>query len=167
MTDDHDRHSEAGARRITILKLLPGGGEKWRYAGTLLRRDPHSLTIEARFDSPNRDLPGLSLRVGDRFVETHYADRWYNVFAVYDGSSGAMKGWYCNITRPARIDGSIVSAEDLALDLIVRPDGTQLVLDEDEFEAQELSAADRASALAGLEELRRLAAARAGPFRQP
>ena len=98
-------------------------------------------------------------------METHFQDRWYNIFAVYDGTSGELKGWYCNITRPARFDGNHVSAEDLALDLIVRPDGTWTVVDESEFEALGLPSADRAAALAALAELKRLAQAWEGPFR--
>lgn len=152
-------------QRATVVKLDHRGQEKWRYHGQVLDREPSSIRIEALFNTPDKLLPGLSLRTGDRFVETHYGDRWYNIFTVYDGTSGELKGWYCNITRPAQIDGNRISAEDLALDLIVRPDGTTVVLDEEEFEAQELSAADRESALAALTELKELAQQLEGPFR--
>ncbi len=152
-------------QRATVVKLDHRGQEKWRYHGRVLDRELSSIRIEAVFNTPDKLLPGLSLRTGDRFVETHYEDRWYNVFTVYDRSSGELKGWYCNITRPAQIDGNRISAEDLALDLIVKPDGTTVVLDEEEFEAQELSAADRESALAALAELKQFAQALDGPFR--
>jgi len=148
-----------------VIKLDHRAKEKWRYQGLVLAREPSSITIEARFNTPDKLLPGLRLRTGDRFVETHYQDRWYNIFAVYDGTSSELKGWYCNITRPALIKGNRISAEDLALDLIVKPDGTTIVLDQDEFEAQELSAADRESALAALAELKELAQNLEGPFR--
>ena len=149
----------------TVVKLDYRAQEKWRYQGKVLDRSPSSLTIEAIYDRADQDFHGLRLRKGDRFVERHYADRWYNVFAVYDGTSGQLKGWYCNITRPARIDGDQVSADDLALDLIVMPDGSWTVLDEPEFEAQELSTTDRANALAALAELKEFAQAVDGPFR--
>ena len=148
-----------------MVKLDHRAKEKWRYDGLVLARETSSITVEAVYDQADEDLNSLSLRKGDRFVERHYADRWYNVFAVYDGTSGRLKGWYCNITRPARIDGDQVSAEDLALDLIVRPDGSWTVLDEEEFEAQALSAPDRTNALAALAELKGLAQASEGPFR--
>ena len=148
-----------------MIKLDHRGKEKWRYQGLVLAREPSSITIEAPFNTPDKLLPGLSLRTGDRFVETHYQDRWYNIFAVYDGTSSELKGWYCNITRPAQIKGNRVSAEDLALDLIVRRDGGWIVLDELEFEAQELSAAERENALAALAELKELAQQLEGPFR--
>jgi hypothetical protein len=152
-------------QRATVVKLDHRGQEKWRYQGLVLAREPSSITIEAIYDQADEDFHGLPLRKGDRFVERHYADRWYNIFAVYDGTSSELKGWYCNITRPARIETERVSAEDLALDLIVRPDGSWIVLDELEFEAQELSAPERENALAALAELKELAQQLEGPFR--
>ncbi|MEK7683036.1 MAG: DUF402 domain-containing protein [Chloroflexota bacterium] len=152
-------------QRATVVKLDYRAQERWRYEGQVLAREPSSITIEAVYDQADEDFHGLPLRKGDRFIERHYSDRWYNVFAVYDGTDGRLKGWYCNITRPARIETDRVSAEDLALDLIVRPGGSWIVLDELEFEAQELSPADRANALAALAELKELAQQLEGPFR--
>lgn len=151
---------------VTVVKLDHRGEEKWRYQGVALDRGRSSIILEAIYDQPDDNLHGIPLRRGDRFVETHYIDRWYNVFAVYDVETGLLKGWYCNITRPARIDGDQVVAEDLTLDLIVRPDGSSIVLDELEFEAQELSSQDRASARSALRELQALAAGMEEPFRK-
>lgn len=148
-----------------MVKLDHLAREKWRYQAQVLAREPSRITIEAIYDQADEDFRGLPLRKGDRFIEQHFADRWYNVFAIHDGTSGRLKGWYCNITRPAQIDGDQVSADDLALDLIVKPDGSWTVLDEPEFEAQGLSASDRANALAALAELKQLAQASEGPFR--
>lgn len=153
-------------QQVTVVKLDHRGREKWRYQGVLLDHSGSSIMLEAIYDQRDDDLHGIPLRRGDRFVETHYSDRWYNVFEVYDVESGLLKGWYCNITRPAWIDGDQVVAEDLTLDLIVRPDGSSIVLDELEFEAQELSSQDRASARSALSELQELAAGMEGPFRK-
>jgi hypothetical protein len=46
--------------------------------------------------------------------------------------------------------------DDLALDLLVYPDGRQLVLDEDEFQGITISTEERRCALKALRELRRL-----------
>ncbi len=43
------------------------------------------------------------------------------------------------------LDGDCLSYVDLALDLLVFPDGRQFVLDEDEFLKLDLSPADRAA----------------------
>jgi predicted RNA-binding protein associated with RNAse of E/G family len=150
--------------QIVVHKLDVDGSELWRYEGKLLERSETRVSLEAYFDRPDVQFEGLRLRRGDRFVETFYSDRWYNVFAVYDRERGALKGWYCNITRPARFDEGEVYAEDLALDLIVTPDGMQRVLDEADFAELNISRADRQNALQALSELRELAASRTGPF---
>jgi len=97
------------------------------------------------------------LKKGDRFVEHYYADRWYNIFAVYDRDDGQIKGWYCYIGKPAVIDDGVVSYVDLALDLWVSVNGKQTVLDEDEFEKLDLNEELSAGALNGLNELKLLA----------
>ena len=153
-------------QQVTVVKLDYRGEEEWRYQGAVLEHSGSNIILEANYDKRDDDLHGIPLRRGDRFVETHYSDRWYNVFTIYDVESGVLKGWYCNITRPARIDGDQVVAEDLTLDLIVRPDGSSIVLDELEFEAQELTSQDRASARSALRELQALAAGMEGPFRK-
>jgi len=82
------------------------------------------------------DLPFMDivLKRNDRFVETFYSDRWYNIFEIYDRDDNHFKGWYCNIGKPAIIEDDFVSYVDLALDLWVSADGRQTVLDEDELE---------------------------------
>jgi predicted RNA-binding protein associated with RNAse of E/G family len=109
------------------------------------------------------DLGFVILEPGDRWTEYFYADRWYNIFAIC-ASDGHLKGWYCNVTRPARISAAEVTAEDLALDLWVTPNGEMQVLDEDEFNALSLSLAEREAARNGLAELQALVARRANPF---
>jgi SAM-dependent methyltransferase len=48
---------------------------------------------------------------------------------------GTLKGWYCDITRPATLSGGELVVEDLDLDLWRSADGTTVLrLDEDEFE---------------------------------
>ncbi len=152
---------------VTVHKLDADGRAVWAYPTRLLARGATWVRLEALYDRSDVEFPGLILRRGDRMVETFYADRPYNVFAIYDGARGGLKGWYCNITRPARFESQEVFAEDLALDLLVLPDGGDRVLDEDEFAALDLSVDERSMALRALDELRDLAARRAGPFADP
>lgn len=149
---------------ITVHKLTFDGREAIAYSGRVLERGRSHVILEARFTRGTMELDYATLRRDDRFVEWFFADRWYNVFAIHDAGDDAFKGWYCNITRPARITETDLWAVDLALDLFVAPDGTQTVLDEDEFAQLELTPEDSANARAGLAELQRLAEERAGPF---
>lgn len=152
---------------ITIHKLDAYGREVTAYPTRLLERGSNWICVEGFFDRDDVVLDDWAVRRSDRMVELFFGDRWYNVFAVHDGVSDVLKGWYCNITRPARLGPADVYAEDLALDLLVFSDGSCRVLDEDEFEALHLSTEDRAQALAALSELKDLAARCEGPFAWP
>jgi predicted RNA-binding protein associated with RNAse of E/G family len=136
--------------QIEVLKLDLYGAVVWRYVGTLIHRRPHRLTLEAAFDIDSVPVADVVLRRGDRFVETYYDDRMYNVFRVFDGAHGPLKGWYCNVCRPAALEAATIAWVDLALDLWVGPDGQQSVLDRDEFEALDLTCEERALALTAL-----------------
>ena len=142
--------------KFKVQKKNPKSEVTYQYEGVLLERDENSITLEALFD--RQDIPFMDtvLKKGDRFVEHYYTDRWYNIFAVYDRDDGMLKGWYCNVGKPAVIEDGILSYVDLALDLWVSPDGKQTVLDEDEFKALELDEELKAGALKGLDELKEL-----------
>lgn len=139
---------------ITVRKCNLWGEVTWEYQGRVLKREPNAVVLEARFNRPDTPFMGTVLKENDLFVETFYSDRWYNIFEVYDRDEGWIKGWYCNVGRPAMVEPGFVSYVDLALDLWVAPDGLQTVLDEDEFAALDLDAATRQNALAALEELK-------------
>ncbi len=141
---------------ILVLKLDPSGQETWRYSGRVLERTPNSIRLEAFFNRPDTPFHGILLAEGDRYVEDYFSDRWYNIYAIYSHVDGQFKGWYCNVTRPALIAADCVSYVDLALDLLVYPDGRQLVLDEDEFAALALDESTRRQALLALSELKSL-----------
>ncbi|HHY89264.1 MAG TPA: DUF402 domain-containing protein [Chloroflexi bacterium] len=139
---------------VVVIKQNLAGEETWRYSGRVLRIEDHSVIIEAPFNRPDSLFHGLLFRENDRFVETFYTDRWFNIFEIHDRDDDRIKGWYCNITRPAVIEDGRISYVDLALDLLVYPDGRQLLLDEDEFEALGLDEDTRRKALEGLAQLR-------------
>ena len=144
------------AVQIKVQKKNPAGEVTYEYEGMLLSRDEHSIVLEALFDRADMPFMDVMFKTGDRFVEYYYTDRWYNIFAIHDRDSGNIKGWYCNIGKPAIFEDGVVSYIDLALDLWVSTSGEQTVLDEDEFEALALSEELRAGALRGLEELKQL-----------
>ncbi len=141
---------------ITVLKKSPAGEVTWTYTGRVLHRSATSITLEAFFNRADMPFLDVTLKKGDRYVETYYADRWYDIFEIYDRDNGERKGWYCNVTRPAEITETAVAYVDLALDLWVAPGGRQTVLDVDEFASLNLGPPERAQARRALEELQRL-----------
>ncbi|MEW5941923.1 MAG: DUF402 domain-containing protein [Chloroflexota bacterium] len=150
--------------KITVDKLSPQGELQWRYEGEVIERGAGWLTLEAFFDRDDLPFMGVTLRRGDRFVETYYSNRGYNIFAIYDRDDGALKGYYCNVTRPARFLDGHVEYEDLFLDLWVSADGNQTVLDEDEFLAADLDEIARRAAREALAELQALFKTKRPPF---
>ena len=139
---------------ITVIKRNPAGVEVFRYSGVVLRREPDSVVLEAYFNRADMLFMNTIWKQGDRFVETYYTKRWYNIFEIHDREDDRIKGWYCNIGKPAVMEAeNEISYVDLALDLWVAPDGTQMVLDEDEFAALNLDTNTKSRARAALEEL--------------
>ena len=141
---------------FTIIKNDHLGREVWRYPGKLIARSVKGLLFEAFFNRSDLDFNGLLLKQGDRFLELYPFDKYFNIYEIYDRDSGLRKAWYCNVTRPIRIMDACISYDDLALDLLVFPDGRQLVLDEDEFAELNLDDGLKEKALKGLGELRRI-----------
>lgn len=139
--------------RVTVYKLDLAGDVTWQYEGRITRRSPNEIVLEALFNGRVTPVEDVVLQTGDRFVETYYTDRWYNIYEVHDGVDGQLKGWYCNISRPAVIRDASVSFVDLALDLWVSTDGRQTVLDRPEFDALPIERTEREQALAAMTEL--------------
>lgn len=141
---------------IRVLKRNLDGDVMWQYTGRILRRESNAVVLEAFFDRPDFPFMDVVLKKDDRFIETFYTDRWYNIFEIHDRDNGKIKGWYCNIGRPAAMAPGEISYVDLALDLWVAADGKQTILDRDEFEALSLSKEERRQALSALKELQAL-----------
>ena len=142
------------SNKVDVVKLDHLGHEVFRYPGRVLALNDAFVRLEAFFTFGAVEVEEIVLKKGDRFMETFYFDRWYNIFEIHAGSDDRLKAYYCNIGYPAVLMDGEVSYRDLALDLLVRPDGRETVLDMDEFEALPLDDATREQALSGLEAVR-------------
>jgi predicted RNA-binding protein associated with RNAse of E/G family len=132
------------------VRLIKAGATKISYPAELLADDGTRVSVRAPWaGSTTRDFGFVRFEQGDVFTEYYWRDRWFSVKEVRTGD-GALKGWYCDITRPAVLEGGELVVEDLDLDLWVSADGSAVLrLDEDEFEESGLAgrdpeAADRA-----------------------
>ena len=150
--------------QIVVRKLDTRGRLVTSYSAAVVERFAQGALLDARWERPALALGYTTFEPGDRFREWFYSDRWYNIFEIAD-TGGALRGWYCNVAEPASIGATEIRCRDLLLDLWVTPDGVTLVLDEDEFAADDaIDAPTRAGALAALAELQRMVAAREPPF---
>ncbi|MFD0006445.1 DUF402 domain-containing protein [Streptomyces sp. NPDC127178] len=146
--------------------LVKGGRTKIRYEAELVADDGTRIAVRAPWAGAGiRDFGFVRFEPGDVFTEYYWRDRWYAVKEVRD-TSGALKGWYCDITRPATLSGTELVVEDLDLDLWRSADGTDVRrLDEDEFAESGLAETDPAAAeaaVAALDELEALATVEGG-----
>jgi len=138
---------------VDIIKLNHQGEEVWRYPGEIIKKDEKGVLVEAFFNISDRPFHGIILRTNDRSIERYYTDRWYNIFEIYDRDDDQLKAWYCNVTTPAEFSPGAIAYRDLALDVLVYPNGEYLVLDENEFESLNLDPNTRQNALNALESL--------------
>ncbi|WP_416531305.1 DUF402 domain-containing protein [Streptomyces coelicoflavus] len=141
--------------------LVKAGRTKIRYTATLLHDDGIRVAVRAPWAGDGvRDFGFVRFEAGDVFTEYYWRDRWYSVKEVRT-AAGALKGWYCDVTRPAEVTGTELVVEDLDLDLWRSADGTDVRrLDEDEFAGSGLADRDpgaAGAAVAALDELERLA----------
>ncbi|MEV5915212.1 DUF402 domain-containing protein [Streptomyces chartreusis] len=152
--------------RSLDVVLVKGGRTKIRYAAELVADDGTRIAVRAPWSGDGvRDFGFVRFEPGDVFTEYYWRDRWYAVKEVRD-AAGTLKGWYCDVTRPATLSGTELVVEDLDLDLWRSADGTDVLrLDEDEFAESGLERSDpeaAAAAVAALDELEVLATVEGG-----
>ncbi|MGW0906333.1 DUF402 domain-containing protein [Streptomyces sp. NPDC002853] len=152
--------SETSADPVEVV-LLKAGRTKIRYPAEVVSDDGTVVTVRAPWAAAGvRDFGFVRFEPGDVFTEHYWRDRWYAVKEVRT-STGVLKGWYCDVTRPAVRNGATLTVEDLDLDLWCSADGSTILrLDEDEFRESNLTTTDpeaASAALAALDTLEHLA----------
>jgi hypothetical protein len=155
-----DARLTAGSEVAVRLVKLPRPDV--RYPAVVVADDGTRVVVRAPWaGSAPREFGFVTFRPSDVFTEYYWRDRWYSVKEVR-AADGTLKGWYCDVTRPAEVGAGALVVRDLDLDLWLSADrATILRLDEDEFLASGLAdrdpvAADRArQALDELETLAR------------
>ncbi|TVL92779.1 DUF402 domain-containing protein [Streptomyces sp. SAJ15] len=157
----HTSHPLTPAAEITV-RLVKHPRPDVRYPARVTADDGTRITVQAPWaGAATRDFGFVRFESGDVFTEHYWRDRWYAVKEVR-AADGTLKGWYCDVTRPARTEGAdTLVVEDLDLDLWRSADGaTILRLDEDEFLESGLTERDpqaASRAREALDELERLA----------
>jgi hypothetical protein len=134
-------------RQLTIVKLAPDGSEAARYSGEVVAVEPDGawVVVRARWALPTITLDGLCFEPGDQLLEWFSPHHPFNAFALL-APEGALKGWYANVTQPARLDTSqpppVLTWHDLYVDLVGFPNGRFTMRDDDELRASGLQGRD-------------------------
>ncbi len=164
----------AAGTPLTIVKLDPAGCEVTRYPGVVIDAgEPHPwVPVQARWVSRDYDLNGLLFIAGDTLHEFFSPADWFNVFSVFT-PEGQLRGWYANVTFPARLDIESEPAtlfwHDLYIDVVGLPVGRLVVRDEDELDQAGLETTDpelHAKIVAMRDEIMRRCMARDFPFHE-
>jgi predicted RNA-binding protein associated with RNAse of E/G family len=74
---------------------------------------------------------GVVLHPGQITIAHYWTDRPYNVYHWLDGARTIA--YYCNIVSDTVIHEDVVAYTDLVVDVLLRPSGETLVLDEEEL----------------------------------
>lgn len=147
-----------------VIKEGPGERPPYTYEGEVAYRDEEVLVLRCLWTANKPfEVEDFRLERGDVMVECYYPAERFNIFAVYS-AAGDLKGWYCNITEPPTLTDEEIRWRDLALDLLILPDGREILLDEEEFAALALDAESRRQALEALAKLRAWFAEKRFPF---
>lgn len=110
--------SASSAETALVVALVKAGRTKIRYPADVVRDDGTRVTVRAPWAAPGvRDFGFVRFEPGDVFTEHYWRDRWFAVKEVRTGA-GELKGWYCDITRPAVLRDAELLVEDLDLDLL-------------------------------------------------
>jgi protein associated with RNAse G/E len=118
-----------------IVRSLKHGGRPHRTWRARLEKHAGSLIVLDAFFAEEVRHPILgTIEAGTLSKEFFWTDRWYSVFRFGSPAGGGLLNFYCNVNTPARLDGGTLSFTDLDIDVLVRPDLSYSILDEDEFE---------------------------------
>lgn len=111
-----------------------------KYDGTIRRiwtcrfvsQEDSLLVFEGEFESEVTHPDLGHITAGTRSLEYYWLDRWYNVFRFFE-PTGEFRNLYCNVNMPPTFENGVLDYIDLDIDVVVWPDGSMKVLDENDF----------------------------------
>jgi len=118
---------------LYVQAMKYNGDKHFSYPSQMISQDPEVITV---YGPPGRRLlhpgRGLDMSMENMTIDFFFPGRYYNVFAGFN-LDGSFRHYYCNLCLPPELDAGQLTWVDMDLDLVVRPDLTYVVDDEDEF----------------------------------
>jgi uncharacterized protein len=102
------------------------------WQASLVRQEGSLVVVEGVFEEEIRHAQLGTIAAGTLSAEYYWTDRWYSIFRFRE-PAGALRNYYCNINQPVKFDGRLLTFTDLDIDVLVAPDFSYRILDEDEF----------------------------------
>jgi protein associated with RNAse G/E len=123
---------EAGAE-VKVLSCKYDGSVRRSWRARLSSLEGSLVVLDGFFeDEILHPILGTIAR-GTLSTEYFWTDRWFSIFRFRE-PSGRLRNFYCNINTPARLEAGLLTFVDLDIDMLVKPDFSYIILDEDEFE---------------------------------
>jgi len=119
-------------KTINVRTYKYDGSEHRRWRARLLEKRGTLIVLDAEFEEEIQHTLLGTIALGTISREYYWLDRWYNIFRFLE-PTGELKNFYCNINAPPVFQSSTLSYIDLDMDILVAPDLSYTVLDEDEF----------------------------------
>lgn len=121
-------------REIFVPEDKYNGQKHYSYPLLLLSETPAVVVGYGPFGRPlTHPSMGLTrLPVQHHSVESHFRQQPFNISAGFD-AAGRLKRYFCNVATPSTFADGVISSIDLDLDLVVAPDLSYHVEDEEEF----------------------------------
>jgi protein associated with RNAse G/E len=162
-----DEEIAGSALSVTVRACKFDGREHRKWEATVLRHVDTLLVLDGRFETEVKHKLLGTIARGTVSIEYYWLDRWYNVFRFME-PDGGLRNYYCNVNIPPTYAGRVLSFVDLDMDILVAPDLSYQILDEDEFvvnaERYGYPAEVRGRAHEALAELREMIEGRQFPF---
>lgn len=122
----------ASAKHITVRTYKYDGTEHRRWRAQISQQQNSLLVLDAKFDEEIQHPLLGTIAPGTQSIEYYWLDRWYNIFRFVQ-PAGELRNYYCNVNVPPVFQKNVLSYIDLDIDILVAPDFSYSILDEDEF----------------------------------
>jgi hypothetical protein len=119
--------------QIVVHSCKHDGRVHRSWPARVARREGSLIVLDALFAEEVRHSLIGTIEAGTVSTEFFWTDRWYCVFR-FQKPSGELLKFYCNINTPPTLESGVLTFVDLDVDVLVQPDHSYEVLDEDEFE---------------------------------
>ena len=155
------------AWEIVVRSCKHDGRISRSWPARVARREDSLIVLDAIFAEEIRHTLIGDIQAGTLSTEFFWTDRWYSIFR-FQAPDGQLLKFYCNINTPPTLESGALTFVDLDVDVLVQPDYSFEVLDEDEFERHaklyQYPAVYRVNVQEALDELQHLIENRQFPF---
>jgi protein associated with RNAse G/E len=130
--DQTEAAARAAGEHVTVRALKFDGRLHREWQARLVAQDDALIIVEGVFAEEIRHPQLGRIAPGTLSTEYYWTSRHYSVFRFRE-PTGALRNYYCNINLPAEFKGGVLTFVDLDIDVLVAPDFSMRILDEDEF----------------------------------